>query len=704
MSTLTDTVSLERHGDVAVIIVCNPPVNAISASVRDGIGMAADQLTHDKAARAVVLHCAGSTFMTGADIRRFARPAVPARASADIMGAIESLTTPVVAALQGNTLGGGLEFALSCHYRCALPATKLGVPEVNLGLIPGAGGTQRLPRLLGIGNALELIVSGKPVSAARALEMGLIDRIVDGDLLDAAIAYARELVACMAAPRRCRELAVPMEGREAAFTAAATLAAKTRKDEPAALRGIEAVRAATTLTFADGLAVEARLFVECRDSAQSRALRHLFSAERQISKLTGIENSGPLRLIKTVGVVGAGTMGRGIAMAMANAAFDVRLIENNADALERAKGAIKEVYDASVAKRRLTTAERDASLARIHGGLNLEQLSTTDLVIEAVFEDLPLKQQVFRDLDRICRPGAILATNTSAIDVDRIASATQRPEDVVGLHFFTPAQVMRLLEVVRGAKTGADVLATSMHLARTLRKLGVLAGNCDGFIGNRMLIGYRREAEFLLLEGASPSDVDRALLKFGMAMGPLTMGDMGGLDISAAGRKRRRAEGKLPNDPRFGAVPDRLVEHGRFGQKTGAGYYRYEAGSYRALPDPAVDALLAAEAKRLGVPRRSIAAEEIIARCIYPLINEGARILDEGMAQRPGDIDVVWTSGYGFPRTRGGPLCYADEVGLPAVLATLRNFERELGSMYWTPASLLIRLTEEGKSFGSLNN
>jgi 3-hydroxyacyl-CoA dehydrogenase len=697
-------VHIERDGAIGVIIIDNPPVNAITPQVRLGIDAAIGELRDDTALHAVVLHCAGSNFMAGADIRLLGIGPKPVRTSNDIISALESLEVPVIAALQGHVLGGGLEFALGCHYRCATAATRLGVPEVNLGLIPGAGGTQRLPRLIGIEKALQLIVGGAPISAEEAVKIGLVDRLVgSGSLLDSAIAYARELVAAGAMPRRTRERSVTAP-RESEFEAAAALAARDRPGAIAPLKGIEALRAAVALPFGEGIAVEARLFAECLDSAQSRALRHLFIAEREAGKLRGMPSAEPSRRIERIGVIGGGTMGRGITMAIANAGLAVTLIETDADALARAQKNIADSYAASVAKGRLAAAERDARLAAIAGSLDMGSLADADLVIEAVFEDLPLKQQIFRDLDRICKPGAMLATNTSAIDIDRIASATRRPEDVVGLHFFSPAQVMKLLEVVRGAATRVEILKTSLSLAKTLKKFAVVAGNCDGFIGNRMLIGYRREAEFLLLEGASPAQIDQAMLEFGMAMGPLTMGDMAGLDISASGRRRRRAEGKLPPDERFGAVPDRLVEANRLGQKTGAGYYRYEPGSYKALPDPTVAALIEREAERLGVQRRVIANDEIVARCIYPLINEAARILAEGMAQRPSDIDVVWVNGYGFPRLRGGPMQYADEIGLPAVVQKLREFERLHGTMYWTPAPLLDELVAGGKDFNHLNS
>ena len=703
MTEHTETVRTERRDEIGVIVVDNPPVNAIAPSVRDGIYAAVQELGADVTVRAAVLHCAGSTFMAGADIRRLA--AGPAgRTSAEIIGSLEAIRKPLVAALQGNALGGGLEVALGCHFRCAHSGTRLGLPEVNLGLIPGAGGTQRLPRLIGVEAALRIIGSGKPVTAAEALRLGLVDRVVEGDILGAAVAYARELLAAGAPLRRLSELGVPqVTDLEALLSTVQAELRRSRKGEQAPLKAIEAVRAAVDTPFHEGMATEAKLFAELRNSSQSRALRHLFLAERQVAKLRDVPADTPTRTIRRIGILGGGTMGRGIAVAFCNAGLPVRLVESDKAALERALAAIADIHAAAASKGRITAGEHAERLARIVGGTELDALADVDLVVEAVFEDMPLKRRVFADLDRVCQPQAILATNTSALDVDAIAGATRRPQDVIGLHFFSPAHVMRLVEVVRGRCTSADVIATSMKLVKSLDKIGVVAGNCDGFIGNRMLAGYRRESEFLLLEGASPQQVDRALVAFGMPMGPHAMGDMAGLDIGAAGRRRRRAEGTLPDDPRFGVIADKLVELGRFGQKTGAGYYKYETGSREAIPDREVDALIEDEARRLGVARREISDEEIVDRCVYPLINEAARILEERIAQRPGDIDVVWVNGYGFPRTRGGPMQFADETGLSEVLARLQRFVREHGPLYWTPSPLIERLVAEGAPFSSLN-
>ena len=702
MTAHSETVRTERHGAVGVIVIDNPPVNAIAPSVRDGIAAAAAELRDDPAVAALVLHCAGNTFMAGADIRKLG--AAPSRlTSAEVIQQLEDVPKPSVAALQGNALGGGLEFALGCHYRCAAPATSLGLPEVNLGLIPGAGGTQRLPRLVGVQKALDMIVSAKPVSAREALAVGLVDHMLAGkDVLAEAVAYAQELASQRAVLRKTRAIEIP-ETPEEVFSSAAQNAARSRRGEQAPLRAIDAVRSAARQSFEAGMQSEKELFTALRDSPQSRALRRLFLAERQVSKIPGIDKAAKLRPIGRVGVVGAGTMGRGIAMACANAGLAVSLVEVDAQALDRALAAIRETYAGSMSKGRMSEADLRAHVERIAGTTDLERLRGCDLIVEAIFEDMAVKQRLFRDLDRICRPGAILATNTSALDIDAIASSTSRPGEVLGLHFFSPAHVMRLVEVVRGRETALEVIATSMEFAKRLRKVAVLAGNCDGFIGNRMLAGYRREAEFLLLEGATPEQVDGALVRFGMSMGPHAMGDMAGLDISAAGRKRRRLEGKIPNDERFGAVADRLVEAGRLGQKSGSGFYRYEQGARAPLPDPEVHALIEREAARLGIQRRQIADEEIVERCILPLINEAARIVEEGIALRPGDVDVVWVNGYGFPRYRGGPMCHADELGLRQVLTTLQRFRSEHGPQYWTPAPLLGRLVEEGRSFRDLN-
>ena len=702
MTEHSETVSSERHGNIGVIVVNNPPVNAIAPSVREGIADATLALDADSAVAAIVLYCANGTFMAGADIKKLSA-APPRLTSAQLMLGLEDVRKPLIAALQGNALGGGLEFALSCHYRCAAPKTQLGLPEVNLGLIPGACGTQRLPRIVGAEKALDMIVSAKPIGATEALTIGLVDRVLPGhDVLAEAIAYARELVAQAAAPRKTRERHL---GPVAAglFDIAAKAATRSRRGELAPQRAIDAVRAATELDFNAGMLREKALFEECRDSAQSRALRHLFIAERQIGKVPGIDKSTPRRPLTKIGVVGGGTMGRGIAMAVANAGLNAVLVEVDAAGLARALASIRETYAASAAKGRLSEEERQAHVDRIAGSVELQQLRDCDLVIEAIFEDMAVKQQLFRQLDSICKPHAVLASNTSALDIDAIASATRRAGDVIGLHFFSPANIMRLLEIVRGKATVPEVIATSMDLAKRLRKLGVLAGNCDGFIGNRMLAGYRRESDFLLLEGASPAQVDGALYRFGMSMGPHAVGDLAGLDVSAMGRKRRRAEGRAPNDPRFGLLGDKLVEMGRLGQKTGAGMYRYENGSRKPLADPISQQLIEKEAKRLGIERRTISDEEIVERSMLPLINEGVRILDEGMALRASDIDVVYVNGYGFPRYRGGPMCYADELGLANVVANLEKLRARHGELYWTTAPLLQRLAREGKSLRDLD-
>ena len=701
MTSHSETVRSEIHGTIGVIIVDNPPVNAIAPSVREGILAAAVALQRDASVAAIVLHCANHTFMAGADIKLLDAPPPPLT-SAELMRRLEDLDKPLVAALQGNALGGGLEFALSCHYRCGAPTANMGLPEVNLGLIPGAGGTQRLPRIVGVAKALDMITGAKTLSAVEALKIGLVDRVLAGtDVLVEAVAYAQELVAEHAPPRKTRDRPLDVAD-EKIFSDAAQAVARSRRGETAPLKAIEAVRAATQLPFSQGMQREKELFTECRDSAQSRALRHLFMAERQISKVPGIDKSTPVRSVQSVGIVGAGTMGRGIALACANAGLNVILIETEASALERALVTIRETYEASQAKGRMNAKERQAHIDRIQGAVDLQPLASVDLIIEAVFEDMAVKQKLFGDLVRIARPAAILATNTSALDVDAIAASCSRPGDVIGLHFFSPANIMRLLEVVRGRATTPEVIATAMAFARKLRKLGVLAGNCDGFIGNRMLAGYRRESDYLVLEGATPQQVDTALYNFGMSMGPHAVGDLAGLDISAAGRKRRRLEGRAPTDPRFGLLGDTLVAMGRLGQKTSAGMYRYETGSRAPIADTEVQAMIERESQRLGIKRRAIDDAEIIQRCILPLINEGACILEEGIALRAGDIDVVWANGYGFPRTRGGPMCYADELGLRHVVATMQRLSQQHSPADWTPTPLLMKLAAEGRSFRDL--
>jgi 3-hydroxyacyl-CoA dehydrogenase len=689
-------VKMQRHGDVAVITIDNPPVNALSHGVRTGLLEILPGVEADADIKAILLVCAGATFSAGADVRELgAPPKDPVMAVA--LAALDGSSKLTVAAIHGQALGGGLETALVFDYRCALASAKLGLPEIKLGLLPGGGGTQRLPRLIGIEAAADMILSGDAVPAGKAKALGIVDEVIDGDLLDGALSYVRRLLH-EGAPRRrlsAQSCTVP-DGFS--FSARRAKALKDAKGLPAAAAIVDALQAAAELSFEEGLAEEKRVFMIVRNSVESAAMRHLFAAEREVAKIPGISKDLPVRAMESAAVIGAGTMGGGIAISLANAGIRVRLIEVSDAGLQRGLGQIKGIYDAQLARGRMSTDERDRRLAMITPSLVFEDAGQADIVIECVFEDMAVKQEIFARLGGIAKPGAVLATNTSGLDVNLIAEASGRPGDVLGLHFFSPANVMRLVEVVRGAKTAPEVLATAMALCKRMGKIGVVSGVCDGFIGNRMLRGYRREAEFLVLEGAAPQQVDKVLMNFGMAMGLHAMGDMAGLDISAAGRKRLRAAGVL-KDPKVGAVQDRLVEMGRLGLKSGQGIYRYEPGSRAPLPDPEVDALVAAEALRLGVARREIGDVEILHRCLLPLVNEGAKIIAEGIALGAADIDVIYCNGYGFPRHRGGPMFWADSLGLGEVVGVMERFRAELGPEYWTPAPLLVELAAAGKTF-----
>jgi 3-hydroxyacyl-CoA dehydrogenase len=693
------SVRMERRGEIAVLTIDNPPVNALSHSVRLGLLEILPRIEADDGVKAILLVCAGSTFSAGADVREFgAPPKDPIMAVA--MQALDESSKLTVAAIHGQALGGGLETALVFDYRCGVASAKVGLPEIKLGLFPGGGGTQRLPRLIGLQAAAELILSGDTVGAAKAQELGIIDELIDGDLLEGALAYAQRLLAEGAAHRRLRARSVVVpEGFS--FPERRAKALKDAKGLPAAAAAVDAIQASTDRSFDEGLSEERRLFMIVRSSSEAAAMRHLFAAEREVAKIPNFPGDTAPRQIATVAVIGAGTMGGGIAMSFANAGIPVRLIEATETALERGWNNVKSNYDGQVGRGRMKAQERDARLGQISRSLKIEDLGTADLVIECAFEDMGVKKDLFGKVGKLARTGAVLATNTSALDVNQLAAASGRASDFVGMHFFSPANIMKLVEVVRGEMTAPAVLATAMAVCKRIGKIGVVSGVCDGFIGNRMLRGYRREAEFLVLEGASPQQVDTALTDFGMAMGVHAMGDMAGLDISAAGRRRLRAEGAL-NDPRVGTVQDKLVEMGRLGLKAGKGIYRYESGSRVPLPDPLVEELIAAEAARLGVRRRIVGDEEIIDRCLLALVNEGARIIAEGIALGSADIDVVYCNGYGFPRHRGGPMFWADNQGLDKVLSTIRRFADEFGTEYWTPAPLLVSLAQTGKRFADL--
>lgn len=693
------TATLVREGQIGLIEMNHPPVNAMSHSLRDGVYTCLKQALADDSLHAVVLIGAGQIFCGGADLREFNTPARSLfPMGQDIRDAIEAASKPVIAAIHGSALGGGLELALACHYRLAPAKVQLGLPEVKRGLLPGGGGTQRLPRLVGVATAAKMIVEGQQINGNQAKAIGLIDDVIDGDLRAGSLAFAQRVVAEGKALPVVSRMTATMDGADAFFEAEEARLRKQYRGLDAPLACLACVQAAARLPFDEGMNVERERFQVLVEGVQSKALRHVFFAEREAARVPGIAADTPLRSIQTVGVIGAGTMGGGIAMSLANAGIRVIQLETAQAALDKGRATVTQNYAATVAKGKLSQADMDARLGLISGTLSFDDFKVCDLVIEAVFEDMSVKKEVFAKLDAVCKPGAILATNTSRLSIDEIATATRRPQDVIGLHFFSPANVMRLLEVVRGSKTADDVIANAMQFGRTVRKLSILVGNCEGFVGNRMLSPYGREAQFLLEEGASPQQVDQALYRFGMAMGPLAVGDLAGLDIGWAGRKRLAPT--RPAHLRYSKVADRICELGRFGQKTGAGWYRYEAGSRSPQPDPVVDALIVACATEAGVQRREVTDDEIIERTIYAMVNEGAKILEEGIALRASDIDLVYINGYGFPAHRGGPMFYADTVGLDKVYAKVLQFHQVHGEL-WKPSALLARLAQEGKRFNA---
>ncbi|HEU4953254.1 MAG TPA: 3-hydroxyacyl-CoA dehydrogenase NAD-binding domain-containing protein [Gemmatimonadales bacterium] len=673
------------QGRVAIITFDNPPVNGLSHAVRVGLARALERAMVDEAVAAVVLTGGGRHFSAGADIREFGTPAATAEPTLrQLIELVEDAPKPVIAAIQGSCLGGGLELALAAHYRITARDATLGLPEVKLGLIPGAGGTQRLPRLLAPARALELILGGEPVRAGALAETGLLDRVVSGDPVEEAIAFATSE---SPPPRRTRDRSVDGAALAAACEAARARLSSERHPLPAPLRAVEAV-ASAALPFDQGLAAERRAFVELMQSPESKALRHAFLAERAAGKVADLAADTPVRPVEQAAVIGAGTMGAGIAVALLDAGLPVWLLETDEPALTRGRGRIAAIYEAQVQKGRLTPAERDRRLGLLRPTLDYGSLADADVAIEAVFESLPVKREVFTALDRVMKPGAILATNTSTLDVNAIAEFTRRPADVLGLHFFSPANVMRLLEVVRGRATAPEVLATALALARTLRKVAVVSGVCDGFIGNRMLDAYVRQAWWLVEEGAMPWQVDQAIEAFGFAMGPFRVGDLVGHDVSQAIRERRRAE--RPGY-RCSTLADELCRLGRLGQKTGGGWYDYPDGPRRPVPGAAAEALVTKHRAGLGIAPRPIDDQEIVDRLVYALVNEGARLLEEGIAARPGDIDVVYLTGYGFPRWRGGPMYYAEQIGLDRVVARMREFAAATTGdpEFWRAAPLL---------------
>jgi 3-hydroxyacyl-CoA dehydrogenase len=691
--------SYSKQGAVAVITMNNPPVNGLGHELRSGIVAGLDQAAADPSVKAVVLLGAGKAFSGGADIREFNTPKALAEPNLHtLIRAVEQSPKPVIAAIHGVAMGGGLELALGCHFRVAVAGAQIALPEVKLGLLPGAGGTQRLPRVVGVETALNMIVSGNPVPSEKLKGTALFDAFLEGELLPGAVAFAEKVIAEKRPLKLVRDLKIDYPNAEAFFQFARNTATAVAKDYPAPRKCVDAIAAAVAKPFEEGLRVERDLFVELVQTDVSKALRHAFFAERAASKIPDVPEETPTRPIRSAAVIGAGTMGGGIAMNFANAGIPVTVLEVKQDALEKGLAVVRKNYEGSAKKGRLTAAQVEERMGLIKPTMSYADVAQADIVVEAVFEDLKVKEAVFQKLDEVAKPGAILASNTSTLDLDKIAAFTRRPQDVIGTHFFSPANVMKLLEIVRGKATAKDVLATVMGLSKKLKKTGVVSGVCDGFIGNRMLEQYLRQALLLLEEGALPQQVDRALEKFGMAMGPFRMSDLAGNDVGWYIRKRRYAENPSLKPSR---VADRICEMGRFGQKTGAGWYRYEAGKRDAIPDPVVEELILAQSKVAGVARRKIGAEEIVERCIFALVNEGAKILEEGIALRASDIDMVYLTGYGFPLYRGGPMLYADTVGLFSVVRTMARFAAnpQGDPAFWKPAPLLARLAAEGKSF-----
>ncbi|HEY5635617.1 MAG TPA: 3-hydroxyacyl-CoA dehydrogenase NAD-binding domain-containing protein [Burkholderiales bacterium] len=695
---MSDAASYTVRDGIAVITLNNPPVNGLGHALRVGITEGMKQAAADAAVKAVVVIGSAKAFSGGADIREFNTPKSSMEPSLPgINEAQDAFPKPMVAAIGGFAMGGGLELALGCHYRVAAPKAQLALPEVKLGILPGSGGTQRLPRVVPMAVAVKMMTTGEPIPSEKGKEYGLIDEIVTGDLLEGAIAYAKKLVADGKGPRRIRDMKAKLEGDpKAFFEAARAEVAKASKNYPAPLEIVACAEAAATLPFDEGRKEERRRFEILVNGVESKALRHMFFAERQTTKIPDVPADTPVRPVKTVAVIGAGTMGGGISMSFANVGIPVTIIETKQEALDRGFATMKKNYAGTVSRGRLKQEEADKRMALLTPSLKMEDAKDADIVIEAVFERMDVKQEIFRKLDAIMKPGAILATNTSTLDVDAIAAVTKRPQDVIGTHFFSPANVMRLLEIVRGKATAKDVLATTLKLGKTIKKLPVVSGVCDGFIGNRMLEKYGQQSLFLIDEGASPQQVDAACKAWGLAMGPFTMGDMAGLDIGWEVRKRRYIE--RPNFV-YSKVGDRICEAGRYGQKNGKGWYRYDAGNRTPIVDPEAEAIIAAYRKEASVPQRKIEDREVIERLIYALVNEAAYILEEGIALRASDIDMVYLTGYGFPMFRGGPMFYASTVGLDKVVAAITRFQAGYEGGVWKLSPLLKRLAAEGKSF-----
>lgn len=693
--------SYEVHGDVAVITLNNPPVNGLGLETRRAVAEGLERAQGDAAVKAVVLTGAGRAFSGGADIREFGSPkAIQEPNLLSLIAMAEASSKPVIAAVHGTAMGGGLELALGCHYRVAAAGTNVALPEVKIGLVPGAGGTQRLPRAIGVENALNMIVSGEAVKSEQLAQIPgqqLFQKIVEGDLLEGAVAFARSVADARPLPR-VRDIAPTHDNPDGYFQFARNTVKAMAKNLPAPARCVDCVEQALKLKFDEGMVYERTAFLALMMTPECRALRHAFFAERAASKIPDVPEDTPVRPVEKVAVIGAGTMGGGIAMNFLNAGIPVVLLETKQDALDRGLATIRKNYDAQVKKGKLKQDKLDQRMALLSSTLNYADIKDADLVIEAVFEDLAVKEQVFKTLDEVMKPGAILASNTSTLDVDKIAAFTKRPQDVIGTHFFSPANVMRLLEVVRGKLTAKDVLATVMQIGKKIKKTCVVSGVCDGFIGNRMIEQYSRQAGFLLEEGCTPAQVDRAVEKFGFAMGPFRMGDLAGNDVGWYIRKRRYVE--KPH-MRYSKTADLLCELGRFGQKTGAGWYDYVPGKRDAIPSKLVEDMVAKHREELGVKPRKISDDEIVQRLVYALVNEGAKIVEDGIASKASDIDMVYLTGYGFPLHRGGPMNYADTVGLFNVVQSMRRFQRNPldDATFWEPAPLLARLAAEGKTF-----
>ena len=692
MTAINAVADLAVEGDIAVLTLNSPPVNALSSGVRDGLALGVAQAVADPAVKAIVLICDGRTFIAGADITEFGGAAKGASLF-EVQTAIEDSPKPVIAAIHGTALGGGLEVALTCHYRVAVPSARCGLPEVNLGLLPGAGGTQRLPRIVGAEKALEMMTTGQHVPAPKCLEMGLVDAIVDeGKLRDGALAFAKQVLAEGRPLNKVRDL----QGKMDADRAHPEIFANFRKANARKFRGflapeynIQCIEAAVNLPFDEGLKVERKLFMELMTGPQSAAQRYTFFAERQVWKVPDVSDDTPVIPVNTVGIIGAGTMGGGIAMNFANVGIAVTIVEMKQEALDRGLGVIRKNYERTASRGGITAQQVEDRMALIKGTLSMDDLAPVDMVIEAVFERMDVKKDIFEKLDAICKPGAILATNTSGLNIDEIASVTKRPEAVIGLHFFSPANVMKLLEIVRADHTSKEVINTSMKLAKKIGKIAALVGVCPGFVGNRILGQRQREAQKLVLEGAMPWDIDRVLYDFGFPMGPFAMSDLAGLDIGWVKEKSNGA-----------TLRDVLCEMDRRGQKTGAGYYDYDENRV-AHPSPVTEKVIKDFIAKSGVNPRTISDEEILERCLYPMVNEGAKILEEGKAIRASDIDIVWQNGYGWPVYRGGPMWYGDQVGLPKILAKMKEFQATMGDQF-KPAPLLEKLVAEGKGFKDL--